>query len=236
MNKKLIIWILVCFSSIVCAQINDALDIQRNTNGKVRFARFSTAKQSDNTTTTDSISIQISDTLQKSIDTIAVKPPEKSKMVKKQTISPKKQTENGRSIKVMPVKMRENWYRWDRKIIETYLIDSLNEITKNYGTYILINRKSNAAYYYEFPGTWLGKSKIFNFPAELMKLKLPESGIPVIFSAKVYSKFDNHTIEVGIPDGYNLNLTEMIIYTKNPPKQKYYALPKIIDESNQINQ
>jgi len=193
------------------------------------------ARQSGNATDTDSVSIQISDTLQKSIDTVAVKPLENHNTVKKQGTTTKKQTENGTSIKVTPCKIETRYLGWSMKLVETYLIDTINEKTKNYGTYILINKKGNTAYYYEFPGTWNGKSKIFNIPTELMKLKLPESGIPVIFSAKVYSKFDDNRIEIGVPDGYNLNLTELRIYTHNFPKQKYYALPKIRVDSNQIN-
>ena len=197
----------------------------------------SQTKQSDNTTATDSISTQISDTLQKSIDTVAAKQPiNKPDTAKKQTIPQKKQTENGKSIKVMPVKMRENWYRWDRKIIETYLIDSLNEITKNYGTYILINKNNNTAFYYEFPGSLL-IYKINNFPTELMKLNIPYIGIPVIFSAKVYYDKEPPVEQLGLPrySTFDLKLTEIKIYTNNSPKQKDYWEPKFRNDSNHNN-
>jgi hypothetical protein len=171
-------------------------------------------KPKQSNTARDSVFSVQADTLQKSIDTLAVQSPEnKPDTAKVQATTPKQQTKNGKSIKLMPCKVQTKFVK-SISNFETYLIDTLNETTMAYGTRIFINRKTNMAVLSKREGRWYFEYNICNFPKEIMNLEISEKGIFIKVSGKCFFSEKSNRPSRGEDFYYNLELTK-IKFTNN---------------------
>jgi len=172
------------------------------------------ARQSGKTTNTDSVSIQISDTLQKSIDTVAVKQPEnKPDTAKKRAITPKKQISNNSEIKLKRCNLKEKFMGNIKDMEVRLFVDTVSLSIRRlpYKCCISSNKNTKFAQLLCMEGAIRITMNICNFPEELMKLDTSGEGIPVIISGKKYDSIKNQQPQRAIDLFYNLELTKIII-------------------------